>query len=392
MANDGYIDIPITVDQDALAQEAYDYLQSVMPGWAPNAGNLETWLTEAFARIAATIGTVASAVPKSIFRWFGAHLVNVPPVDAAPATTTTTWTVKDDAGYTIPDGTQVAIPGTGDTLIAFQTVGDTVIAPGSSATDAGAVTIVAINAGAAGSSVGDVDAAVQLLETLEFVTAITQTAATTGGVDAEDDDAYLDRLRQELQLLTPRPILPAEFATLARTIPGVARALAVDGYNPDDDTIDNPRMVCVFAIDAAGNAVGTGIKDALAAYLEAQREVNFVVNIADPTSTSIDVSYTIAVQTGYDGAVVQATVDTALQAFLSPANWGLPIGGDVPEWINDDTVRYTDIAFAILKVPGVSHIVSLGICESGGSPDTADVSLSGVAPLTQAGTITGATA
>src|SRR5579871_5537388 len=139
MATDSYIDIPITVDQDTLAQDAYDYLQTVLPGWAPNPGNLEVWLIEAIARLVAVVGTVASAVPKSIFRWFGANLVNVPPVDAAPATTTTTWTVKDTAGYTIPDGTQVAIPDGGDNLIPFQTIGDVIIPPGSSTTTAGEI-------------------------------------------------------------------------------------------------------------------------------------------------------------------------------------------------------------------------------------------------------------
>jgi hypothetical protein len=386
-----YIEIPIAVDADTLAQEAYDFLQAVMPGWAPASSNLETWLIEAAARLASVIGTLASTVPSSIFRWFGANLVGVPPIDATPATTTTTWTVKNTAGYTIPGGTQVAIPGAGDTLIAFETVGDVIIAPGASATASGEIPIVAITPGADGSGLGGAGTTVELLETLEFVTAITQTAATTGGVDAEDDATYLDRLRTELQLLTPRPILPAEFAALARNTAGVYRALAVDGYNPADDTTGNPRMVCLFLIDIGGSEVGSTIETAVVASLQAQRELNFVVNVAAPTYTSIDVTYSIHVQENFDPAVVEANVSQALDDMLNPANWGLPAGGDQPDWLPDATVRYTDTARTILNIPGVDHIASLEIGVHGGALGASDVALTGQAPLTEVGTITGST-
>jgi uncharacterized phage protein gp47/JayE len=61
---------------------------------------------------------------------------------------------------------------------------------------------------------------------------VTLDAPTAGGVDAESDADYLDRLHELLTLLAPRPILPNDFAVLARTVAGVGRATAIDLYNP----------------------------------------------------------------------------------------------------------------------------------------------------------------
>ena len=48
-----YLDVPIETDPDALAEDAFDYISDQVPGWEPNAGNLEVWLIEALARMSA---------------------------------------------------------------------------------------------------------------------------------------------------------------------------------------------------------------------------------------------------------------------------------------------------------------------------------------------------
>lgn len=229
-----YIQPPDNTDPQDILQEAYAFLQSVIPGWTPAVGNLDVWMLMALATVAAESRDVASAVPKSIFRWFGANLVQLPPVDDTPARSTTTWTMIDSAGHTIPDGTQVSIT-SGDTRIPFTTQGAVIIPPGSSV--ATPITIVAITPGAAGSSLGAPAAVINLEDPLDFVASVTLIAATTGGVDAETDDDYLNRLATELQTLAPRPILPADFAIFARKIAGVYRAVGIDGYNPNHNLL-----------------------------------------------------------------------------------------------------------------------------------------------------------
>lgn len=227
-----YITLPIEVDPAAIVSDFVAYLKLQWPDWEPADGNLDSWLAQAIANDAAELRELASQVPTTIFRYFGATIVNVPPLDSAPAFASTTWTVINNLGYTIRAGTQVGIPAAGDDLIPFEVIDDVVISPGNVVTAAGEVQLVALTPGADGTNLGGPGSTVQLLDPLDFVTGVTLTAATSGGADAEDDDVYLTRLMNELKLLTPRPILPVDFAILAKTIVGVARAVALDGYNP----------------------------------------------------------------------------------------------------------------------------------------------------------------
>lgn len=238
-----YIAVPITTDPDALAQDSFTFLQDQIPGWLPQEGNFEVWLIEAMARMVAQVRDIESMVPTSIFRYFGKTLMNIPPVDAAPATGFTTWTVQDNLGYTIPSGTQVSLRDGQGVDHPFVTVGDAVIPAGSNATAAGAVLITAVNPGA---DTDGLSGTVTLLDVLGFVTDIEITAPTTGGLDQEDDQAYLNHLVEELQLMAPRPILPADFAALVKNVAGVYRATALDGYKPAVNEVQQ------LAIDATG--------------------------------------------------------------------------------------------------------------------------------------------
>jgi hypothetical protein len=229
-ASDLYIDVPIDTDPQDLLSDCYDYLAAAIPGWAPSTGNLDVWLLMAIASICAETRDVASVVPADIFRWFGANLVNIPPINEAQATCTTTWTMVDTNGYTIPAGTQVDIPVPGSSPIPFITTTDVIIAPGSNV--AAGVTIEAVNPGSAPNDIGSIGGTVELLDALTFVASVVQSSVPTGGVDDELDTDYLNRLAAELQLLAPRPILARDYAIYSRNIANVYRAAAIDLYNP----------------------------------------------------------------------------------------------------------------------------------------------------------------
>jgi hypothetical protein len=357
-----YIDIPIVTDPDDLAGQAFDGLQARVPGWLPNDANFETIFIETLSLIASVVATKASGEPTSIFRWFG-PLAGIQPIDASPATVASTWTARDDQGYSIPAGAVVGIRAAGDDLIPFAVLNPVDIPAGETATDDGAVTLVAVSPGAAGSGLGTIGGSVELIDPLDWVTSVVQTAVTTGGVDAEPDVDFQNRLRAELQLQSPRPILPPDFAALARTVAGVYRVVAIDGYNPGDDTFDNPRMVTVAAMDADGNAIGSVVKSAVGAYLEGLREVNFIVNVMDPTVTEIVVTFRVAVADGFDPSTVVSNAAAAVTSALSAKNWGVPPSGDPTAWSDSDTVRYLDLAHVILRTPGVLFIDLLALNE-----------------------------
>ena len=390
-----YITVPIDTDPEDLIAEAVASLQAKFPGWVPADGNLDYWLIQIMSSQGAETRDVASAVPDAIFRFFGSSVMGIPPIDEQAATTTTTWTMVDNAGYTIPAGTQVGIAVSGDETVPFMTQNEVVVPPGTTATALGAVLIEALVPGADASGIGSAGGAVQLLDPLTFVSAITMQAATSGGVDAEADDDYLQRLTDELTLLAPRPILPQDFAIMTKEVAGVARATALDGYNPADSTFNNARMVAVAAVDSLGNAVSSGVKSSIDALLQSRREVNFIVNVMDPTYTAIDVTWTAKGLTGYDPTDVTTRVNQALTQYLSPNNWGGDFFGTgvVSEdtWANQTTVRYLELAQVINGVPGVDYISALTFRKTGGTMGTTDVTLNGAIPLPTPGTLTGNT-
>jgi len=373
-----YQDLVIDTDPDSFVQEAYDYLIANVPGFDPNAGNLETILIQALARIVAELREVAVDIPSSIFRYFGSSIANITPIDATSATATSTWTLTDTLGHTIPAGTTVGITDSAGNIQPFQTLSDVVVAPGASVTTAGQVVLIAVNPGADASGLTGVP---QLLDPLAWVTSIALVGATSGGVSAEDDDTYLNRLRTQLQLSAPRPILPADFTGFARQITGVQRALAVDGYNPNTLTYSNARTISVACIDSAGAAVSAPIKANVLADLQARREANFLVFVIDPTTTALDVTITGKASPGFDLPTIQANVSAAIVAFLSPANWGQPRYGDTRDWNQLSTVRYLELAEAINRVEGFDYITALTFGVHLGAMGTADLVLPGVAPL-----------
>lgn len=383
-----YLDIEFEADPDALSQEAFDFLTTAIPNWSPAEGNLDVWLIRSIARIASEVQEMSSSVPTTIFRYYGANIVNIPPIDAVSATGFTTWTMRDSLGYTIPDGTLVAVRLSGDVLIPFQTVGDVIVAPGATVTATGGVVISAVNPGAEGSGL---TGTMELLDSIGFVdTIMLEAPGTTGGIDAETDDAYLNRLALQLQLMAPRPIIPSDFAAMALDVAGVHRALALDGFDPVANTYDNERMVTVAMVDINGQAVSTSVKTDVANLLEANREVNFIVNTIDPSFNTVDVTFAVKVEDGFDDVTdVASRVATAISDFLSAETWGLPSSGDAIEWINEDTVRYLSLADVVHSVQGVRYIETLLIGIAGGTQIAGDQIMDGAAPMPVAGNITG---
>src|SRR5664280_1853046 len=319
MSTNSYITYPVDADANTLSAEALTFLATAIPGYVPHEGNLEVWIIEAVAQLEAENRVLLSLVPAEIFRWFGKSVMSIPSIDAAPATAQSTWSMRDTTGYTIPQGTVVVYQPSGTSETFFQVQSDVVVVPGQSSTATGEVTLVAINPGT--DSNGLIGQQVNLVSSLAYVSSITSTTTTAGGVDAETDDEYLSRLRAELKLLTPRPILPSDFAVLAQKIPGVDRSIAIDGYNPADSTYNNQRMIAVALADAAGLAVSSPIKAQVVAYLESLREVNFLVAVIDPTYTTIDVTATIKVLAGADQASVVAAATQAVADYLDPSAW-----------------------------------------------------------------------
>lgn len=386
-----YIRVPIETSAEQLEQDTYDLIRTKAPNWEPSDGNLDVWIIQAVTAIAAENRDLASDVLDIIFSYFGSSIMQIPPDYGSPASAATTWTMIDTLGHTIPAGTLVGIPNSAGEVIPFETMVDVVVPAGQTVTAAGAVTIIATALGVAGTALGTPGGTVQLIDILDYVASVTQVAATGGGDDPETFDDYLDRLTEQLRLLSQRPILPNDFAVMARGVPGVYRAVAIDGYNPTNSTYNNERMIAVAAQDSAGNAVSGPVKAQIDALLQANREINFDVRMMDPNYNLINVTATVVRLLAYTAVDVQARVVEAINDYLSPAKWGRdPRFTDASAeltWINITTLYYNEMISVVDRVEGVDRVSDLTMSLNPAAQARVDITLVSPAALPRPNTI-----
>jgi hypothetical protein len=377
------VKLPIETDASAVTELGRDALRAAYPGITFPDAALLTALTAAGGEMAAYARDALSEHDDFLFERLGTTILGVQYKPALQATAASTWTLTDTDGWTIPAGTEITLRSLdGSTRVGFETIDEVTIPAGSASTAAGQVLLRAVDAGVAGNGL---IADPQPENAIARLASITLTAASAGGADAQDQDAYLDELRNEQRVNYPKLVVAADGELLAREVDGVDRALVLDTYDPDTATSGNPGVMSIAAIDAAGAAVNSTIKTALQTYLDARRISGAVIHLIDPTYTPINIAFTGVAHDGYDPDTVHDAVIAALQDLVSPANWGLPYAGDERRWILNPTVRYRDIVTAIETVDGFDYTDSAPLLNGG----TADVTLAGAAPLPSVGTISG---
>lgn len=345
----------VELDEQAIAQQVFDDLATRSPGWTANDGNLDTWLIEAFSAVASAIRTLAADVPAAIFRTYGTQILGIVIRPPLAAQGTAHIEVIDAQGYTVQAGTQIALYATGDQQIGFETASDLTIAPGDFFGD------VAISALVDGSLGNGLSGQADVLDPINWISLVTVADPTYGGDDGQTDNDYLDNLSVLLKLVAIRPILPQDYATIALQNPSVGRAIAMDGYNPDDGSWGNERMVTLVLTDMDGQPVASDVKADIQAQLEAAREVNFVVNIMDADYQTIDVDVAANGFPQFMNSVVQNNIVAELGNFLSPALWRLgSLSADMAagEVIPPPSETYDPDAPASRQVIRVNEIVA----------------------------------
>lgn len=386
-----YVSIPTQTDPDGAAQDSYDYLESKVPTWRPNDGQLDTWLIAAVARQIATLGDTMTDVQANIFRYFGAFLFGIPPLEATSAFAKSKWTMVDALGHTVPLGTAIAVPAPDGQLVPFETTEEVIIPPGSTTAN---IPIAAIEAGSEGTGLGTAGTVCSLLDQLNFlaiVNGVVLNETTSGGQDAEEDQVYLSRLVAQLRLMAPRPILPNDFAEIARTVAGVSRVLAINGYDPANGLFTNERTVAIACVDSEGVECSPTIKTAVETLLLSKREVNFIIKMIAITYTEIGVEWEVKKWPEWNAADVKNRIEEALKNFLSPKNWGQPPFGDTTLWYVRSEVKLKDVIAVIGAVDGVEDVLKVKTKSGAGAYAEADITLAGVAQLPKVGLVNAGT-
>lgn len=376
-----FVAIESEVNAGTLEQEVIESLESAFEGWSPAEGDLLVWLNRAWSRIGATLVEQAAEMSEAAFKRFGEAIIGIPPIQAAPATAQSVWTMADTAGYTIPAGTQVTIDATGNTAVGFVTVGETVIAPGS---EKAAILLQAVEPGAAGNSL---EAEPRLLDALAFVESIELEEATSGGVDEETEEAYLSRLVEELQILSLSLTVGQDFEIDARAVAGIERAKCIEAYNADEDE-EEALAVSVYPIDADGEPASETAVEALEERQRAKLLTGINYYVGTPDYTSIKGEVKVEVEPGFDPDTVKAAVEEFWEANFAPSEWGKPRQGEGPGWVNRTKAYRLKVVGQIEAISGVARVVTFKWAkgEDGLGTDE-ELALEGAAPLTKAGEV-----
>jgi hypothetical protein len=353
------IAVPIETDPAEIAAIGFDKMESLVPGWNRARGDQASQVLASCAQMIAEGRETASDVSRSILRYLAQWVDNVAPIEATFAQTTATVTALDADGYMLKDGTRFLIRTGGDSGQVFATVGAVAIPTDSTSTVAGEVVLVAEVAGAAGSGL-PADSPVEPVESLAWIDTTTLTAVTTGGRDAETDDAFILRWVRLRELAHTSPTRAADSAALLLAlVPEIGRALALDGYDPVAGTYLNEKYVTTAVADLSGEPVAGAVKTAAQVLLESRRLLNSVAPVIDPSYTTIDVAAAFVTYPGFDVAGVETAVEAAVAAYLSPATFGTPFGADEQSWVVKTYVRYLEVAAVIDRVEGLDEITAL---------------------------------
>jgi hypothetical protein len=389
-----YIELPLTADATALSDTGKDYMSGEIDGWTPRPGNVESVLLEANGQIAAEVVDQAAQVDPAVFAYFGQSILGIAIRDAIPATGLVDFTF--DAGFVgnVPAGTTVAFPNPDGNSYAFVTDDDVF----TDATHTTSVTGLESGPDPNGSQgVG------QLIDTVDGVSSLAMNLAASGGVAEETTDEYVDRLADALTILAPRPILPQDFATMARQVPGVGRAVAIDLLQPPasaggygqprgaepNGTTPVERCVTVAITAEDGTAPSASLMQTVWALLDANREVNFLEYVIPPAYTAIDVQATVHPYPGYIAAEVKAAAEAMLADWLDPNAWGSEATGEETSWATDTKVRIYEAVDYLNRAAGVFYVVSVQVKRSVDSVwSNVDIVLPGVAPLPMPGALT----
>lgn len=369
----------IVTDPATLAANAKAFLEAAVPGWhpAPEGADQISAIIDAYSFPAGEQAEALELELVEAFKGLG-PLVGVPPVAAQAATALVTFTLATAApvgGFAIPIFSEVGVRAPSGELQAFRLVGELVIASGLTT---GTATVEAVVPGEEGNNLSGA----ALLISTPLGVASASLATSGGGVNEEEEQAYLERLTESLAILKPGPVLAADAAVIARKVAGVFRATAVDNLKPgaghEGEGAEETKVEgCITVVPAEidGTPCTLTVMEAVRALLESLRESGMRFFVVKPQYEKVDVSATVFAWPGQNLAQIKAEVQAAIEAFLSPARYGTDSSGNRARWKNDPVIRQGELYAAIATVVGVRWCSSVTFAKHGGALSTANVTL-----------------
>ena len=393
-----YVDLTV-YDEDPvqLMNEILGAARGLLPNWRPEAGQIETVLSEAFAirsaSLANSINRVPAATTEVLLQLFGLTRSDG---TKATATLTITFTDSDSFERTLDAGTEFlfvdAVTG-----ISYSFALDSAFTLNGSLSGTASVTAVdvgsAYNVAASGKNLTLISANATFFESAVFST------NASGGTDAETDDEYFDRGVNLLASYTSAATTATQIKYYVGANKSYAKRVEVfnrrryrdrdttaDDYGTHDgavlvaiaSTVSNPASAAAEVVATSSNLAD------LHSSLTDRTPSGLIVDVMSAELAEIDVTASVVKKSGFAGSDVSTAIQTALKAYLNANTWN---------W-STNTVRRNEVIALIDSVDGVDYVESLTMDAStlvgsnnvghytsaGGSKTTVNLDITGVSP------------
>lgn len=199
--------------------------------------------------------------------------------------------------------------------------------------------------------------AITLLGTnIAGVTSITNTVATTGGTDVEDDDSLRERIEmydknRQVSYVGSK----ADYERWALEVPGVGTAVCLPAQNTSG-------LVTLVITDSNGDPANEQLCDTVYNYIQSPSDeyarktnVNARLSVIPPATLNLTISATVELAYGNTLETVESAFTSALKLYLASCE------GDV---------KYSKIWNTLSSTPGVSDMADLLV-----NGDTANIAI-----------------
>lgn len=325
-------------DPQAIFDAALARFIELAPTARPRNGSVETMLLEAFAIASADVIYALNRFPSTAVEGILA-LYGVPRFAGSPAEGTVTLTLDGTRTLTVEAGQRLSDPTTGLVLeVSTTTTGTSVSSL--------AVPCQTVTNGGAGNAI-TAGSALDLLDAIPYVTAASVTTAFTGGADAEDDTAYIDRAATVLARVTSSLVLPSHFVAYLLQDARVTRATAIDLYEPGGTAGSDLGYLTTYTY-GRGAQLSSTVREELRAAMQAICSAMVTVYVEQASIVTQNLALTVHALPGYSTATVSADVQAALATWMSPEQWA---------WGRD--IMQSEIIDIAADVTGVDYVTSV---------------------------------
>lgn len=322
-------------DPQAIFDAALAKFTELAPTARLRNGSIETMLLEAWATASSDLIYALNRFPAVAVEGILA-LYGVPRSAGTPATGTVTLELDDTRTLTVEAGQRLSDPTTGLTLVvSSDTTGTSVSSL--------VIPVETDEPGAAGNSI-TADTALDLIDSIPYVTAATVATGLSGGADPESDSAYINRASTVLARVTSSLVLPIHFTAYLLQDTRVGRATTVDLYQPGGVVGSELGHLTCYTY-GRGAQLAAAVREELRAAMQAISSAMLTVHVEEATVVTQNVELTVQALPGYNTDAVRDAVAAAISSWMTPDEW---------TWGRD--ILPNEIIDIAADVPGVDFV------------------------------------